>query len=427
MSTALQTLPLDLAAQRPQVNAGFPEWAEDLFRPHRYKVSYGGRGSTKSWSFARALVTLAYRQKLRILCARELQTSISESVHQLLHDQIDLMGLGAWFEVQQATIRCLLTGSEFFFYGIRNNVTKIKSTEGIDIVWVEEAEKISEESWKILIPTVRRPGSEIWVTFNPDEENDPTYQKFVVNPPPDTWAVKVNWTENPWFPEELRREKDYLLRVDPDAADWVWNGNPRTNRSSQIFRGKYVVEPFTVPDDRPDLEGWDGPYFGADWGFANDPTVLMKLWIKNRVEGRTQGKLYVEYEASGIGVEITDTPALFDKVPGSRKYIIRADNARPETISHVANAGFRIIACEKWKGCEEDRVAYMRSFEQIIIHPRCKRQVEEAKLYSFKVDRLTKDVTTDIVDKHNHCWDADGYALEPLVMSSTSAGVWSRL
>jgi phage terminase large subunit len=407
--------------------AQFPAWAQELFRPHRYKVAYGGRGSTKSWSFARALLTLAYQGKYRILCARELQTSITESVHQLLADQITLMGLDRWFEVQKIGIRALTTNSEFFFYGIRNNVTKIKSTEGVDIVWVEEAEKISEESWKILIPTVRRPGSEIWISFNPDEENDPTYQRFVVNTPPDAWVEKVNWTENPWFPEELRREREYLYRVDPDAAEWVWEGNPRTNRSSQIFRDKYSVEAFEVPTDRPDLLGWDGPYLGADWGFANDPTVLMKLWIKDRIQGRSQGTLFIEYEASGIGVEITDTPALFDKVPGSRKGLIRADNARPETISHVANAGFRIVGCEKWKGCEEDRVAYMRSFEKIVIHPRCTRQIQEAKLYSFKVDRLTKDVTTDIVDKHNHCWDANGYALEPLIMSTTSAGVWSRL
>jgi phage terminase large subunit len=297
---------------------------------------------------------------------------------------------------------------------------------------VEEAEKISEESWKVLIPTIRRPGSEIWVTFNPDEENDPTYQRFVVNTPPDAWVMEVNWTENPWWNEadcaELRKEKDYLYRVDADAADWVWGGKPRTNRSAQIFRGKYVVEAFEPPDSlvRSEMK-WDGPYYGADWGFANDPTVLTRDWIVGFEHGKTQGKLMIEYESYGIGVEITDTPELFDKVPESRSHKIHADNSRPETISHVKNAGFMIEGCEKWKGCEQDRVAFMRSFEQIVIHPRCKHSIEEARLYSFKVDRLTKEVTTDIVDKHNHTWDARGYGLESLVMASSGIGVWSRL
>lgn len=412
------------------VTASWPPWAEFLFRPARYKVAYGGRGSSKSWSFARALIAKAYSERLRILCARELQTSITESVHQLLSDQIALMGLSRYFDIQQQGIYCPRTGAEFFFYGIRNNTTKIKSTEGIDIVWVEEAEKISETSWQILIPTIREAGSEIWITFNPDEESDPTYRRFVINRPPDCVAVEVNWTANPWFPEELRREKDYLYRVDADAADWVWGGRPRTNTSSQIFRGKYTIETFIppTPADTPTEQQWDGPYYGADWGFAQDPTVLMKLWIAGAQPGKTRGRLMVEYEAYGIGVEVIDIPRMFEKIPGARQHLIRADSSRPETISHVRNEGqFRIASAEKWKGSIEDGVAYLRSFEQIVIHPRCPHAQEEARLYSYKVDRLTHDVLPDIVDRHNHCWDAIRYALQPLIMNTSSLGVWSRL
>lgn len=413
-----------------KLTAFWPRWSEFLFRPARYKVAYGGRGSSKSWSFARALIALAYTAKHRILCAREFQSSISESVYQLLVSQITAMGLAPWFDVQAQSIRCPLTGSEFLFYGIRTNVTKIKSTEGVTLCWVEEAEKISEESWSILVPTVRAAGSEIWATFNPDEETDPTYQRFVLNPPPDCVSQQVNWTQNPWFPPELAKEKDYLYRVDPEAASWVWGGAPRTNRSSQIFRGKYRVEQFTAPSEAWDrkAQSWDGPYFGCDWGFAQDPTVLTRVWVKGAQPGVTRGQLMIEHEAYAIGCEIRDTVKLFDTVPGARAHVIRADNARPETISHVKNEGMlRIEPVEKWKGSVEDGVNYLRSFEEIVIHPRCTHTLEEARLYSYKVDRLTHDVMPVIVDRHNHTWDAIRYALEPLIRRSTSLGAWMRL
>jgi phage terminase large subunit len=213
----------------------FPRKLQFLFRKKRYKVLYGGRGSAKSWSIARALFILALnpallfgddRKSIRILCARELQNSIKESVHQLLRDQIEQMGLSAFFNITDSSITSL-NGSEFIFSGIKQNVTKIKSMEGIDIVWVEEAEKVSHNSWQVLIPTIRKDGSEIWVSFNPDEETDATSQRFLVNPPPADVAtiVKLNWTDNPWFNAELRKEKDYLYAVDTDAAEHVWGGH----------------------------------------------------------------------------------------------------------------------------------------------------------------------------------------------------------
>src|SRR5258708_6557463 len=239
----------------PELNLAFPQEFEYLFRPARYKVAHGGRGSAKSWSYARALIERAVERPERILCCRELQNSISESVHRLLSDQIEEMGYGALFEVQQNSIyrrpydteTGKLRGSEFFFYGIKSNTNKIKSAEGITIVWCEEAEKISEGSWEILIPTIRTPGSEIWVSFNPDEENDPTYQRFVVRPPPDALVHEVNWHQNPYFPEVLRTEMEYLRSVDVEAYEHVWNGQCRRNASSQIFRGKYIIEEFTPP------------------------------------------------------------------------------------------------------------------------------------------------------------------------------------
>jgi phage terminase large subunit len=400
------------------VDERFPKKLSFLFRPARYKVPYGGRGSGKSWGAGRALLLQATQRPLRILCARELQLSIKDSVHKLLSDQIDSMRLTPWFEVQQQAIYGK-NGSEFIFSGIRSNPTKIKSTEGVDICWVEEAEKVSDKSWEVLIPTIRKPGSEIWVTFNPDQATDPTYQRFVVNTPPSAVVRKISWFDNPWLPDELRLEKDYLASVDPDAFAHVWGGECRSNSDAQIFRGKFRIEPFEVPPADSGVV-WDGPYFGADWGFAKDPTVLVKMWIF----GRT---LYIEYEAYGIGVELDDIPELFERIPGVRDRVIRADNSRPETISHVARKGnMSVEAADKWPGSIEDGIAFLKSFEIIIVHPRCKHTADEMRLYSYKVDRLTGDILPEVVDANNHCVDGIRYGLCPMIRND-DLSIWNRL
>ncbi len=188
----------------------------------RYRVAYGGRGSGKSWAFARMLLVRAYQQKRRILCARELQNSIKESVHTLLSEQIARLGLPG-FQVGESFIRHA-NGSEFIFKGLRSNISEIKSLEGVDICWVEEAQKVSKESWDILIPTIRVEGSEIWVTFNPEFKTDPTSDRFVENTPPNTRIVKINYNDNPWFSNQLREEMNYLRSIDPLAYRHVWLG-----------------------------------------------------------------------------------------------------------------------------------------------------------------------------------------------------------
>jgi phage terminase large subunit len=188
----------------------FPEPLRKLFEPNRYKILYGGRGGAKSWGVARALLIIGAERPIRVLCAREFQSSISDSVHKLLSDQIELMGYGPgqknFYEIEKATIKGK-NGTEFVFAGIRHNVGRIKSYEGVDIVWVEEAENVSRNSWEVLIPTIRKAGSEIWLTFNPALESDETYQRFVVNPPPGALLLKLNWIDNPWFGGELERER----------------------------------------------------------------------------------------------------------------------------------------------------------------------------------------------------------------------------
>ncbi|CAB5212796.1 Bacteriophage terminase, large subunit [uncultured Caudovirales phage] len=218
-------------------NADFPEKLLCLFEPEsiRYRVLYGGRGGAKSWGVARALLIKAVKKPLRILCAREFQTSLKDSVHKLLSDQIESLGLLGHYEITQAAIRCKTTGSEFFFVGLKNNINNVKSIEGIDICWVEEAQSVSKSSWSTLIPTIRKENSEIWITFNPELETDETYQRFILNKPGESIVEKINWSDNPWFPETLRIEKDNLKARDQESYNNVWEGLCRQTVDGAIF------------------------------------------------------------------------------------------------------------------------------------------------------------------------------------------------
>ena len=212
----------------------FPQKLAFLFEPQRYKVCYGGRGGAKSWGIARALLILGAKSQQRILCAREFQTSIKDSVHKLLCDQIDSMGLTGFYEITDKSISGK-NGTEFFFVGLRNNVTNVKSIEGVDICWVEEAQTVSKTSWNVLIPTIRKEKSEIWVSFNPELDTDETYQRFVLHSPENCKVVKINWSDNPWFPETLRIEKDALRDRDIEAYNTVWEGLCRQTVDGAIF------------------------------------------------------------------------------------------------------------------------------------------------------------------------------------------------
>jgi len=214
--------------------AEFPVKLQGLFQKSRYKVLYGGRGGAKSWGIARALLILGAKSPLRILCAREFMTSMRDSVHKLLCDQIESLGLLGFYEITQASIRGK-NGTEFAFAGLKSNIANIQSYEGVDICWVEEAQTVSRLSWNVLIPTIRAEGSEIWISFNPKLETDETYQRFVANPPKDCITMRVNWSDNPWFPETLRLEKDSLKQRDEEAYNQVWEGLCRQTVDGAIF------------------------------------------------------------------------------------------------------------------------------------------------------------------------------------------------
>jgi len=213
----------------------FPPKLQTLFRPSRYKVLWGGRGAAKSWGIARALLVKAAEKPLRVLCAREVQKTITDSVYKLLVDQITVMGLQNFFRVTEAQIRGI-NGSEFFFAGIRGqSVVNLKSYEGVDICWVEEAQVVTKRSWDVLIPTIRKESSEIWISFNPDLDTDETYVRFVQSPPKDSQVTFMSWRDNPWFPEVLKREKDYLQSRDELSYRNVWEGECRAAVDGAIY------------------------------------------------------------------------------------------------------------------------------------------------------------------------------------------------
>jgi phage terminase large subunit len=205
------------------MDAQFPEKLQFLFAPARYKVAYGGRGGAKSWNFARALLIQGAQRPMRVLCARETMKSISESVHRLLSDQIKLLGLSDFYTVEKARI-IGRNGSEFTFAGLKHNVANIKSAEAVDICWIEEAQSVSRDSWQTLIPTIRKDGSEIWASWNPDFEDDYTYELFVKRPPPGAIVRRITYRDNPWFPDVLKQEMEHMRATDPDAYNHVWEG-----------------------------------------------------------------------------------------------------------------------------------------------------------------------------------------------------------
>lgn len=370
------------------------------FRPYRYKVAYGGRGGGKSWAFALALVIKAMSGKYRILCCREYQANIRASVHQLLRDTIARYGVSKYFNVTHTEITCT-TGSQFIFKGLFQSPNEIKSLEGIDFCWVEEAQSVSKQSWDVLIPTIRKESSEIWVSFNPDLETDETYHRFILTPRDNALVLKVNYGSNPFLPQVLREEIDHCKRTDPDAYKNIWEGECRKYSDAQIFKDKFVIEDFITPDDAVF-------YYGADWGFSQDPSTLIRCFMQDNV-------LYIDREAYAVGVELDQLPSLYRTIEGVEFARIMADNSRPETIKHMKRRGFNIRAAKKWGGSVADGIAILKSFDRIVIHPRCRHTADEFRFYSYKVDKLSGEIFPIIEDKWNHCIDALRYALDAYI------------
>ena len=383
-----------------------------IFAPKRgsvqYRALYGGRGSGKSYSAALMAAVWGYAEPMRILFVREFQTSIKESIQAELKAAIESYPwLAAHYDVGVDYLRGA-NGTEFIFRGLRRGEQSIKSLAKIDLTIVEEAEDVPETAWLALEATVfRQPRSELWPIWNPRLDGSPVDKRFRKSPPANALIANINHEDNPFFPRGLETlRKRELIRLDPATYAHVWDGAYLSNSNSQIFAGKIAVDEFTPGPD------WQGPYLGGDFGFSQDPTFAVSVYLHG-------DDIWISHEAQKTGLELDDTAAFVaGAIPGYELEVSRWDSSRPESISHLRRHGLpRAASVTKWPGSVEDGIAYLRSFKRIVIHPRCAHLQREARLYSYKIDRNTGDVTTGIVDAHNHGWDAVRYAVAPMIKS----------
>jgi phage terminase large subunit len=389
------------------VAADFPLKLEALFRPKRYKVLYGGRGGAKSWGISRALLILAAQKPLRVLCTREIQKSIKDSVHRLLQDQIKALGYEGLFDVVRDEIRHKTNGSLFLFAGLSDQtVDSIKSFEGVDVVWVEEGHSVTKRSWTILIPTIRKESSEIWVSFNPELDTDETYVRFVMQSPPDTVLIPMSWRDNPWFPEILRKEKDHLQKIDPEEYDNVWEGKPKTVVAGAIYKAEILK---VVADKRIRPVPYD-PLLKVhtvwDLGWNDQTTIIFAQ--------RQGGELRViDYYEESHTTYTQDVQAMekrgyryeYDWLPHDGKaHTKSADGKSPEEILQALGRKVQIIP-------QLDVEAGVKAARQVF--PRCyfdsdktQRLIECLKRYRRRINQVTQQPEGPLHDEYSHGADA---------------------
>lgn len=406
-----------------------------LLKPARYKALHGGRASAKSHFFAEQMVLRCFASETRAICIREVQNTLRESSWQLILDKIEQFGLGWFFKPVDGEIRAL-NGSRITFRGMRSfNAENIKSLEGYDIAWVEEAQTLSEASLRALRPTLRKEGSEIWFSWNPRKRDDPVDNFFRGGPkPPDSIIIEVSWRDNPWLPDVVRKELEYDRIRDPNMFAHVWDGGYLVHSEAQVFvHGRHwtVGTADEVEKASKEISRW---YQGGDFGFAKDPNVLVRGGIIGR-------KLYIVAEVYEIGTEIDHLPFLFGGcddatlqhlnptawesltftqkrrwagIKDARRWPTIADSARPETISYLRRHGFPLMSgARKGAGSVEEGITFLQTYN-IVVHPSCTHTIDELTHYSWKVDKKTEDILPILEDQKNHVADACRYMVEKL-------------
>ena len=375
-----------------------------LVKPGRYKGASGGRASGKSHFFASLLVLKHYQDpNLNSVCIREVQKSLKFSAKKLIENKIRELGLEDYFEILTTEIKRKGGEGVIIFQGMQDHTAdSIKSLEGFDLAWVEEAQSLSHRSMELLLPTIRKNNSEIYFSWNPSTETDPVDQLFAKDP--DAIRVHINFDENIHCPEVIKREAAKHLERNPETYGHIYLGEYSTTSDEQVLHGKWEVKSF---EPQPE---WDGPYYGLDFGFSQDPTACVEVYD-------TEDYLYIRREAGKVGLELDHTADYIkERIPGIEQYVIRADSARPESIAYLKKHGLpRIEAVKKWPGSVEDGITWMRSHKSIVIHPDCKQTIHEAGHYKHKIDRKTGDVLPDIIDADNHMMDGIRYACSPLI------------
>lgn len=371
---------------------------EPLLYPAPYKGAFGGRNSGKSHFYADEWLDINIREKKDVVCLREILKSLEFSVKKLLELKITTNNAGAYFDVQDKRIFSK-RGGVTIFQGMQNHTAdSIKSLEDFDVAWFSEAQNASQYSIDILLPTLRKDGSEFWADWNPKFPTDPIDKMFRGgHPPPGAVCVQSSYKDNSRISAKALAEAEYMRKRDIDKYRWIWEGQYLTQSEARIFKN-WIIEEFERPL---------GTVYrlGADWGFSVDPSVIVRCSLDGN-------RLYVDYESYMIGCEIVNLPDLFDIVPESRKWFCRADSSRPETISHMKKNGYpKMMPCEKGAGSVAEGITFLQSFD-IVVHPRCVHLIDELSSYSYKRDKLTDEILPVIEDKDNHVIDALRYACE---------------
>jgi len=392
-----------------------PQKLLPLFQPKRYKVIHGGRGSAKSWSVARALVSIGATKPIRVLCARETQKSIQESVHRLLKDQIESLGLDQFYTIQENKILGT-NGTEFTFAGIRQQgVANLKSYEGTDICWVEEAQVVTKKSWDVLIPTIRKPGSEIWVTFNPELDTDETFSRFVVRPPEESIVIEMNWQDNPWFPPELDKERRQWLDRDPVGYLTTWEGKCRPAVEGAIYANEIESTQRegrirAVPYD-PQLKVhtvWD-----LGW---NDS---MSIICVQRVASEVRVVDYIEDSHRTIDSYVMQLQERkwnwgTDYIPHDGAHRDFKSGKSTQELLQTLGRNVQVLA----RGNPEEgiRLARMIFPRTYFDADRCTELVNHLKRYRRQINQVTQEAGAPLHDEHSHAADAFRYLAQSLDM-----------
>lgn len=404
-----------MSASRTRIE--IPHKLLPIFQPRRYKVIHGGRGSGKSWSVARALVSLGVSKSIRVLCARETQKSIQESVHRLLKDQIESLGLEQFYTIQENKI-IGTNGTEFTFAGIRQQgVANLKSYEGTDICWVEEAQVVSKKSWDILIPTIRKPGSEIWITFNPELDTDETFSRFVIRPPEDSIVIEMNWQDNPWFPPELDKERRQWLDRDPVGYLTTWEGKCRPAVEGAIYANEIEATQRegrirAVPYD-PQLKVhtvWD-----LGWNDA------MSIICVQRVASEVRIIDYIEDSHRTVDSYVMQLQERkwnwgTDYIPHDGAH--RDFKSGKSTQELLSTLGRNVQVLARGNPEEGIRLARMIFPRTYFDADRCTELVNHLKRYRRQINQVTQEAGAPLHDEHSHAADAFRYLAQSLDLMS---------
>lgn len=383
------------------------KFVDNLWTPARHHALFGGRGSAKSWSIASFLTIIGAQEKKKIVCARQFQNSIRDSSKALIEKRIDTLGFKGHYKPTDQYIIHQETKSEFSFVGLERNIDSIRSLEGADIVWVEEARTIKAKSMEVLLPTVRSPGSFFIWSWNPEKPDDPVdyyFRNTKEGAPPRSNVTFVDYTDNPYFYQtELPEEMETLKKGNFERYKHVWLGGYDTAADSKVFPN-CTTGIVSVPIECP-------PRYGMDFGFGADPSFVVKVYIIEALK-----TIYIANEAEGR-VPMDQLPALLRSVLDSDYDLVKADSSQPGTIEFLNARGFpNLIGAKKGPGSVKSGINFMSSYK-IVIHPQCEKMRDEARLYSFMTDKISGKVLPGRipVDANNHGWDASRYALEDCI------------